>query len=214
MWRIGSSLAKIYSFIFQPFLMPFYSLVLLLVYTNFFNLYVGQVFRFLLPVLVFTFVIPSLFTIVLVKMKYVRDISLTVQSERILPYMIFIVSNLSLTYFFYQVRVQFWFLGLIIAPAIIAFVGFLINFFWKVSAHMLGIGGIIGSVLAVCFHVKATNPIWLFAILFVLAGLLGVSRLYLRANTPAQVYGGFLLGTLLGYGSVYGGLVLMFSFLR
>lgn len=214
MWRIGSNLAKIYSFIFQPFLMPFYSLALLFVYTNFFNLYIGQTLRFLLPVLVFTFIIPSLFTIVLVKMKYVRDIFLTERSERVLPYMIFFVSNLSLTYFFYQAHVFFWFLGLIAAPAIISLVGLIINFFWKISVHMLGVGGVIGTVLSVCFHVKAASPLYLFAILFVLAGLLGVCRLYLKASTAAQVYIGFLLGGLLGYGAVYGGLVLMLSFLK
>lgn len=214
MWRIGSSLAKIYSFIFQPFLMPLYSLVLLFVYTNFFNLYVGQTFRFLLPVFVFTFIIPSLFTIVLAKMKYVKDISLSDRADRILPYMIFIVSNLSLTYFFYQAHVLFWFLGLILAPAIIAFFGFLINFFWKISAHMLGIGGVLGGVISVCFHVKATSTLPLFAVLFILAGFLGVCRMYLKACTAAQVYVGFLLGALLGYGSVYGGLVLMFSLLK
>lgn len=214
MWRIGSSIAKVYSFILQPFLMPFYSLALLFVYTNFFNLYIGQTFRFLLPVLVFTFIIPSLFTIVLVKMRYVKDVFLTDRSERILPYMIFIVSNLSLAYFFYQSHVMFWFLGLVAAPAIIAFIGLIVNFFWKISAHMLGIGGVIGGVLSVCFHVKATSPIFLFAILFILAGFLGVSRLYLKASTPAQVYVGFLLGLAVGYGAVFGGLVLMLSFLK
>lgn len=214
MWKIGSSIAKVYSFIFQPFLMPFYSLALLFVYTNFFNLYIGQTLRFLLPVLVFTFVIPSLFTIVLVKMRYVKDLFLSTQSERILPYMIFFVSNLSLTFFFYQAHVMFWFLGLIAAPAIIAFIGLIINFFWKISAHMLGIGGVIGGVLSVCFHVKATSPILLFSILFVIAGFLGVSRLYLKASTAAQVYVGFLLGLVIAYGSVFGGLVLMLSFLK
>lgn len=214
MWRIGLNLAKIYSFILQPFLMPLYSLALLFVYTNFFNLYIGQALQFLLPVFVFTFIIPSLFTIVLVKMKYVRDLFLSDRIERILPYLIFLASNLSLTFFFYKSHVFFWFLGLIAAPVLISFVGLIINFYWKISSHMLGVGGVIGTVLSVSFHVKGTSPVFLFAILFVLAGFLGVCRLYLKASSAAQVYVGFLLGGLLGYGSVYGGLVLMLSFLR
>ncbi|WP_139262111.1 hypothetical protein [Dysgonomonas macrotermitis] len=147
-------------------------------------------------------------------MRYVRDLALSDRVDRIMPYMIFIVSNLSLTYFFYQSHVLLWFIGLVIAPAVIALAGLIINFFWKISAHMLGIGGLLGGVLSVCFHVKATSPVFLFAILFILAGLLGVCRLYLRASTAAQVYVGFLVGLVLAYGSVYGGLRLMFSFLR
>lgn len=194
--------------------MPFYSVLLLLVYTNFFNLYVGQIFRFLLPILFFSFIIPSIFIFVLAKMRYIHDISLQERSDRTLPYIIFIISNLSLTFFFYQAHVPFWFLGLVAAPVFVGFVGLLINAFWKISAHMLGMGGLIGGVLSVCFNVKGSCPIVLFSILFILAGLLGVSRLYLKASSPAQVYIGFLVGLVIAYGSVLGGLALMFYFFR
>lgn len=214
MWRIGNKLAQIYSFILQPMLMPFYSMVLLFIYTNFFTHYPGQALRFLLPVLVFSFLVPSLFILLLVRLRYIRDLSLSDRISRISPYFIFIVSNLSLTYFFYQAHVFFWFLGLLAAPALVALVGMLINFFWKISAHMLGIGGIIGSVLAVCIHVKGAGSAGLFMILFILAGLLGVSRLYLRASTPAQVYVGFLVGAAVAYASIFGSLAFMISLLR
>lgn len=79
---------------------------------------------------------------------------------------------------------------------------------------MLGIGGLIGGILSVCFNVKGSNPMLLFAILFVLAGLLGVCRLYLRANSAAQVYVGFIIGFVLAYASVFGGLLLMLSYLK
>lgn len=214
MWRIGQNIAKLFSVALQPLLMPFYSLVLLGMYTNFYQLYPGQIFRFLIPALLFTFVIPSLFIFILREMKYIRDYNLSYAPDRILPYVIFIISNISLTLFFYNAGLFFWTLGLVAAPIFVAFIGMIINFFWKISAHMLGIGGLVGSILSVCFNVKSINPIVLFAILFLLAGMLGVCRLYLKANSAAQVYAGFVVGFLVAYASVFGGLLMMLFFFK
>lgn len=214
MWRIGQNIARIFSAVFQPLLMPFYSLALLAVYTNFYELYLGQILRFLVPTLLFTLFIPALFIFVLRKMRYIRDSNLEYRPDRTLPYIIFIISNISLTLFFYNSHVFYWTLGLIAAPVFIAFAGLIINFFWKISAHMLGIGGLIGGVMSVCFNVKGSNPMILFAVLFILAGFLGVSRLYLRTSTAAQVYVGFIIGFVLSYASVFGGLLLMLTYLK
>ncbi|MEN9919160.1 MAG: hypothetical protein RL662_1596 [Bacteroidota bacterium] len=201
--RIAKSVAKTLSILMQPFLIPVYSVTLLLLYTNFYGMYMGQILRFLLPVFAFTFVLPSAFIQTLFKLGYIRDLSLSNRSERIFPYIIFIVSNVSLTYFFYSAGVYLWFLGLIIAPAIVALVGLIINLFWKISAHMLGIGCLVGTIMSVCFNVKGTNQALLFMWLFLFAGILGVSRLCLRNSTSAQVYVGFVVGFIVAYLSVF-----------
>lgn len=208
--RFNDSLAKSFSVVLQPLLMPFYSVALLFVYANFNALFYSYAWRFLLPVLVLTFVIPALFVGVLYKLKYIRDMSLSNQTDRILPYLIFIFANGSLFFFFYSSQIFYWFLGLLAAPIVIALGGLIINFFWKISTHLMAIGGLIGGVMAVSFHVKNSNPYILFAALFILAGFLGVSRLYLRANSAAQIYVGFLFGFLVAYASVLGGLYYMF----
>jgi len=205
MWKLGSFFSKLISYIFQPLLMPLYSVALLFVYTNFYDLYTGQMLRFLLPVLTFSFLIPSLFLLILWRLKYINNLDSIEQQERFFPYLIFFKSNISLLYFFYTAGVYYWFLGLLAASALIAFTAFIINFFWKISTHMLGIGGLIGGVISVCFNVNGSNPWVLFIILFVIAGLLGVSRIYLKRNTPAQVYVGFILGFILAFISVFAG---------
>lgn len=209
MWRIGQNIARLFSAIFQPLLIPFYSLALLAVYTSLYQMYAGQILRFLVPTLLFTFFVPSLFIFVLKKMRYIRDYNLEYKPDRTLPYMIFIISNISLTLFFYNSHVPFWTLGLIAAPVFIAFTGMVINFFWKISAHMLGVGGLIGGVIAVCFNNKGYTPMVFLAIMFILAGLLAVCRLYLRANSAAQVYVGFIIGFVLAFASVFAGMFLM-----
>ena len=58
---------------------------------------------------------------------------------------------------------------------------------------MLGIGGIIGFVMVMSYeyHLNFTS---LLSGLFLLAGLIGVSRLSLNAHRPKEIYLGFLLG--------------------
>lgn len=212
MFVLGKKLSQIVSIILQPMLMPLYSVALLFLYTNFYQIYHGQVTAFILPVALLSFIIPVAFIVILKNMKFIKDYNLSFQSDRTLPFFIFIVANISLIYFFYQARLPYWFLGLIATPGLIALFGMIVNFFWKISIHMLGIGGLIGGVFSICFNVGA-NPIGLFMILFILAGLLGVSRLYLKRNTASQVYVGFILGLVLGFFSVLIGLQLMI-FLR
>jgi len=203
--KTGRSISKVVSFVLQPLLMPLYSVALLFVYTNFYDLYTGQMSRFLIPVSTFSFLLPALFLLFLWRLKYINSLDSIKQEERFFPYLIFITSNLSLLYFFYTAGVYYWFLGLLAASAVIALVAFIINFSWKISAHMLGIGGLVGGVISVCFNVNQSNPWVLFAILFFIAGCLGVSRICAGKSTPAQVYVGFILGFVLSFASVFVG---------
>jgi len=72
---------------------------------------------------------------------------------------------------------------------------FAINFFWKISAHMIAIGGITGMLLGLAFTGIVGNP-YLVVISVFIAGIIGFARLQLNANTHAQVYSGFILGVL------------------
>jgi hypothetical protein len=65
---------------------------------------------------------------------------------------------------------------------------------WKISAHMVGIGGLLGALLGVMVVHGAHAPVVL-ALAFVAAGALGTARLLVSDHTPAQVYVGTLLGT-------------------
>lgn len=200
--KISDLIAHIFSILLSPFLMMFYSISLLYTYTSFFEIYPGQALKFLIPVFVFSCFIPVVFIILLKMLRIIKDVSLSEQRDRVLPYLMTAFANLMLLYYFYTANIYIWFLAIIGAGAITALVGLIINFFWKISAHMLGIGALIGSVLSVCYNVKAANPFIIFIILFILAGCLGVSRLHLNKSTAAQVYGGCIIGGVVSYFSL------------
>jgi membrane-associated phospholipid phosphatase len=64
---------------------------------------------------------------------------------------------------------------------------------------MIGIGGLIGGAMSVSYFVERTNPYFMFMGLFILAGLVGASRLILRRHTFPQVVAGFLLGAVISF---------------
>jgi len=203
----GKIVAHIFSYVLHPLLMTSYCVLLLYAYTTFYEIYSRSAFIIILSVVLFSFIIPAVFLVLLKKLRFIKHITSITRHERILPYMMAIFSNTMLIYYLYSTNMYFWFLGLIAAPTLALFTGFIINLFWKISAHMIGIGSLIGATFSICFNVKGLNPFVLFIILFILAGCLGVSRLYLKQNTPAQVYAGFITGFVISFLTVWGSLL-------
>jgi hypothetical protein len=75
----------------------------------------------------------------------------------------------------------------------LSFTYILFNAKIKTSLHTLGIGGILGFIIIMSFEYKLNYNL-IIAILFVLAGLIAVSRLALKAHKPKEIYIGFLVG--------------------
>ena len=85
------------------------------------------------------------------------------------------------------------FLSLLMGACVALLFSLCINFFWKISAHTLGIGGLLGGIMGVA-RIHLINPYWGFIIILLAAGLVGTSRIFLKRHTPMQVYAGFCLG--------------------
>lgn len=212
--KLGTAVARIFSLALHPFLIPFYSIVLLLAYTSFHDIYADNISRILFSVLLFTGIIPTTFLVLIKNLKIIPDYSLSSSRDRVLPYLMCLFSNSMLLYYFYISHMYFWFLGLVAAPIVVILIGFIINLFWKISAHMLGIGALIGSALSICYNVKGLNPFILFIILFIFAGCLGVSRLYLKKSSPKQVYIGFITGLTVSFCAVWLGIIILSTVLK
>ena len=90
-------------------------------------------------------------------------------------------STMELALFFYGMTV-----GLIIAYLLIYK-----NF--KISLHMLGIGGLLGFFIFVSYHYEL-NLILLISFLFIIAGFIAISRIKIKAHTLREIYLGFLIG--------------------
>jgi membrane-associated phospholipid phosphatase len=76
-----------------------------------------------------------------------------------------------------------------------------INTKWKISAHAVGAGGMVGAFLGL-FQIHAYSNMILLCVLVLVAGAVGSARLILGAHTPLQVYAGLFLGAFIVYLSV------------
>lgn len=126
--------------------------------------------------------------------------------ERVFPFLIIGVFYSIVLYFMRQTT-QFNDVILVIMTSVtfaILIIAMISNY-WKISAHAVGIFGMIGILSVVNNKVPNAALFWPIVLLIFLAGCLMSARMYLNAHTPKQVLVGALLGLLI---SLFGYFVL------
>ena len=73
----------------------------------------------------------------------------------------------------------------------------IVSRYWKISLHMLGIGGVVGVLFSL--NIWFGNLSNLLIIFILTSGLLGYARLKEKAHNATQVYLGFLIGFLIEF---------------
>lgn len=158
--------SNIISFVFHPLLMVTYGIVLALMFT-FLAIYPLPV-KLLIAggTFISTAIVPGLFIFLLVKNGAAGDIELSDRKERVVPYLIFITSILVCIFFLYKMLMPFWLLAMLIGACVALVIALCINFAWKISAHAIGIGGLLGGVMGVA-RIHMINPYWAFIVVLI-----------------------------------------------
>lgn len=205
------SLAYFFSVVFHPLLVVTYMLIILLLMNPYlFGVSdISEQFSLIVILLFSTFFMPVLMVGMLKKLDLVESIELEDRQERIIPYI--------LTGFFYVVMTVFFmyhpdmpnaFTSFVLGTTIGLFTAFFINLFSKISAHAVGMGGLVAMVIISMwqfsngilqlnfgeFGTIQINAILLLIVVVLIAGLVGTSRLKLDAHTLQDLYGGYLVG--------------------
>jgi len=146
-----------------------------------------------LTVCAFTFVLPVLNIYLMYKLKRIQSFILSEQKERTFPYIMTAIFYFGLFYLFYDLRIwESIKLFVLCAGTAILFTA-VINLRYKISAHMVGIGGIVGMMISL--NLLLQYDLFPFIIVSILAGgIIGWARIILEEHKPSQVYTGFLLG--------------------
>lgn len=193
--------AKIISYLLHPLLMPTYGILLVLNLETYIALITPPVVKKAVYVITFvsTFLFPAVSVLILLKFKSISDLEIRARADRKLPYIITAVSYTAGYYLIVSLIPVSKVLNLLLLGANAGvIIGLIINYWWKISAHMIGIGGVLGIVVGLAFRLSADlrNVIALIA---VLAGLVGYARLKLKAHSPEEVYAGFIVGFFLEF---------------
>lgn len=194
-------IAKAISIIFQPLLMPVLCVFLLFGHHDYFvTIYrTDFVQKVYIIAGILTVALPVISFLILLKWGIISDINLSKRKERILPTYIALIYYCSFYYLMRSIEgIDVVILSAIFSCIVAITMTNIITNYWKISIHTAGISLITGIFVAAT-QVKHVNHIPTIIILFLLIGLVGSSRIYLKRHTPAQVYAGGLLGFLVAY---------------
>ena len=201
MKRLPHILAMSLSGILHPLFMPTYGIIFFCI--AFSRLQIALPIAYWLVACIGTFFMTALIPLSLMIIRRLRgtisDISISNAPERTPIYLYTFICYAFWCYFLYKVIhapfVSLIGVGATVTLAIILFV----NRYWKISAHLAGVGGFLGGILAYTYNYTLPLPIVTIAIILFVALLLMYARLYLNAHTPMQVVTGFLLGVIMTF---------------
>ncbi len=181
------------SFAFHPLLIPTLA-SLLLMNSGFYFAMLSFNSKKLMLLVVFlsTFLLP-LITIGLMSFSSRLKPDLNKSPDRVVPMLSTAIFYYMGYYLLGRMQVYPVYQVFLISSILIIVILMLVSVRWKISAHMAGIGGLVGAITALSFRLGLNSSL-LLAVLIGIAGLIGSSRLILDKHTPMQVYAGFLSG--------------------
>ena len=162
----------------------------------------------ILQIFLSTFFIPGVAVAMLRFTGMIRSFQMESKQERIGPYVITGILYLWMfRNFLDNSQIPTAFTSFMLGATIGLFLAFFINIFTKISAHAVGMGGLLGMVVITLllfsydtfsmnlpFGVFEVSMSAVLAIAVLLAGLVGTARLLLQAHEPMDLYGGYLVG--------------------
>lgn len=189
--------ASIISAIFSPLFIPAYGVGLALLTTTLYYVAPSAKWHVLLTTLATTGMIPLIAIFLLTRIGKVTDIGLNDRRERTLPYLITLACYIGCTGYLVTVHSPSWLTMFMAGGAAALIITMIVNFWWKISAHAAGMGGLVALMIHIAARSLNVWEIqWVAMAVIVVAGLVCSCRLILQRHTLGQLAAGFTLGFL------------------
>lgn len=190
------AIALVISVVFQPLLMPtlVYGMILFGVPES---TSIPEEFkeRIFFLILLSTLVIPMISIIGLRLSGTLKSLHMPEIKDRRVPFLITSVYFILTTWFLYQksdIDPVLW-LGMgVITFSVLSLT--VVSLFWKMSAHMTGLGGLLAVVLVLGSKFPNFGVLYPLLGTLLLCGMVASSRLLLQAHKPLEVYIGLVAG--------------------
>ncbi len=200
---MGQIIAKSISYIFHPLFLPTFGLLVIFSsgsYHSYIDFAVKKIILMvyfiatvLLPLSVFPF---------LYYQRIIRNWSMSLHRERILPTLIVSAFQFFAWYMINRYSVPPLYKSFIFYSAIATLITALVSLKINISLHMMSIGALIGFTLGLAFS-KSLELHGLLMAMFIVAGLIAFSRLALNKSRPVMIYLSFIVGFLLLFTPIY-----------
>ncbi len=189
-----------FSILLTPLLMPTYGMIVALWMSNLLVLTLPAKLTVILVVFALTCILPALLFLLLKFLKVISSTELNNRKERLLPYIITIVCYVATAMYLFSINAPQWLWMFMFGGGCAALISMIVNFKWKISAHMAGIGGFIALVCRINADgdgIFELLPVICAAIF--IAGVLGTSRIAMERHTFWQVVAGAANGFICVY---------------
>ena len=184
--------------------MPLYGIALLLNAETWMSYTVFPQLRYALYLIVSisTFILPAMTVLMFLKRNMITSLEMHAREERSWPYINTLFFYIAGWMLINRLPLPRVFGNVIMGASLAILIAFLINLRWKISIHMMALGGLTGMFFAIAtlFNFNLIMPTMLIV---AAAGITGTARLVLQAHTPAQVYAGFVTGFIVEWLFVY-----------
>jgi hypothetical protein len=189
------STAKFISIVLHPVLMPTYALVIIFSVSHYLNFTMPPPLKFaLFSIVIFnTLIMPVIISWLLLRKGLIKSFNMDKREERIIPFICNAVLMMVAYYMISQISIPKIFSMMLLGAAASVVIAIIINLKWKVSIHMIGIGGITGMFfgLSTFLLIDLRIPI---VVSIIVAGLIGSARISMGAHRQAHLYFGFFVG--------------------
>lgn len=188
-------LAQALSILLHPLFMPVFTVALALWLDPHLGYFLDR--RACLIVLamvgLMTVAFPLFSILLLIRSGLLSGLQMPTRKERIAPYCMNLIYYVMAWFLLARTPLHPMVPAFMAGAAVALLLTTLITLRWKISAHMVGMGGSCGALLTLGFvhQVPVLVPL---AIAVAVAGALGTARLLTSDHTPAQVCTGFFVG--------------------
>ncbi|MDG1426109.1 MAG: hypothetical protein P8P82_01720 [Flavobacteriales bacterium] len=188
------AISRLISIILHPIFIPIISFYLSIKLVPNLDFTIANYQNYILLILVIcTIMFPVLCMLFLIKFDVIGSLEMTKNQERPIPLLLtggFLILSLKLTekllVFTPVLKKE------LVGAIIIILLASIISKFWKISLHMLGVGGLIGVLVSLQYLYGGLSSMIVYFML--IAGITAMARIYLKAHNHSQIYVGFIVG--------------------
>jgi hypothetical protein len=193
--RIENLLARIISMLCHPMLIATWSLLILFNMEVFFAAAVPAKARWMIIILVFitTGLLPALTALLMARLGIISSAKMNQREERLWPFVITALFYYLAYYLLKQLDISAIYVVVMLGAFTSVVLALVVSTLWKISVHMIGMGGMTGAFTALSLQLMLDIPL-LIVVLIAMSGLTGFARLKLQAHTPLQVLAGYISG--------------------
>ena len=188
------AISRLISIILHPIFIPIISFYLSIKLVPNLDFTIANYQNYILLILIIcTIMLPVLCMLFLIKFDVISSLEMKEKHERPIPLLLtggFLILSLKLTekllVFTPVLKKE------LVGAIIIILLASIISKFWKISLHMLGVGGLIGVLVSLQYLYGGLSSMIIYFML--IAGITAMARIYLKAHNHSQIYVGFIVG--------------------